>query len=200
MSDQELQSLIDRLKSEIVPVGSIMCFASPKCPTDYLPCDGRELPKPLFPDLYKVIGDTFGQPKESDGFLLPDLRGQFVRGYDDEGDLDPERKFGEPQEDAFQGHSHEVSSCSENGSHYHYVAYKSEETLNAMTFFSTEYHHHVCNQGDSRKAGNYNTDKNGNHKHEIVIGLPTDSIYQGVRVSTETRPKNIALLYCIKVR
>lgn len=46
----------------------------------WLDCAGQALDKEQFPELYGAIGDTWGaQPKGR--FLLPDLRGFFLRGW-----------------------------------------------------------------------------------------------------------------------
>lgn len=96
-----------------IPIGCVLCFATQKYPDDFLPCDGRELSKSVYRELYTVIGDTWGETTST--FFLPDLRGQFVRGWDDGNGVDPEsgadsvRKFGSEQADTFQGHAHDLS-------------------------------------------------------------------------------------------
>src|SRR5690242_9744801 len=56
-------------------IGSIILFAFPRIPDNFLPCDGRALPIATFSALFSVIGTTYG----GDGamtFNLPDLRGR----------------------------------------------------------------------------------------------------------------------------
>ena len=66
----EAQSAARRL-----PAGIILPFAGPeaKQPPYTLFCDGSEVEKELYPDLYAVIGDTFGTASVSTKFKLPDL-------------------------------------------------------------------------------------------------------------------------------
>lgn len=204
LEKNEIRSIVEQVKEELLPIGSILIYPSENVPFGFFPCDGSELSKSAYPELYSLIKGTWGETENS--FFLPDLRGQFVRGWDDGDGVDPDsgadsiRKIGSLQEDAFQGHSHEVISCSENGRHYHYVGYKNYSTQEANTFYTTYQHEHVCTYGDPEKIGNHNTDSDGNHKHDIVIGGAVDSTFQKVRYSTETRPKNIALMFCIKVK
>jgi len=57
-------------------VGEILAFAGSDSPNaDWLPCDGSSLLRVDYPDLFTVIGTTFGS---SDGshFNIPDLRGR----------------------------------------------------------------------------------------------------------------------------
>ena len=58
-----------------LPAGIILPFAGPeaKQPPYTLFCDGSEVEKELYPDLYAVIGDTFGTASVSTKFKLPDL-------------------------------------------------------------------------------------------------------------------------------
>lgn len=65
-----------------MPVGSIIPFGSNDIPTGYLMCDGSEISKTDYVDLYKVIGNSFGTPTSNTVFKLPDLRNKFVQGAD----------------------------------------------------------------------------------------------------------------------
>ena len=76
-----------------LPVGSIIPYGSNTAPTGFLLCDGSEVSKEAYPDLYAVIGDSFGT--STDGkFKLPDLRGKFVQGAN--GDLATVKEAGLP--------------------------------------------------------------------------------------------------------
>lgn len=58
-------------------------------------CDGASLLITEFQELYDVIGDTWGEDETS--FMLPDLRGQFIRGFDNGRGIDADRVFGSDQ-------------------------------------------------------------------------------------------------------
>ena len=52
---------IDVLSNEdMLPVGSILQYATGNVPEEYLECDGSEHLITLYPDLYSVIGLKFG--------------------------------------------------------------------------------------------------------------------------------------------
>lgn len=70
-----------------VPVGAIMPFAGAVAPTGYLLCDGSEVEKDRFPELFVAFGgetsvNLYGTPLLSSNFKLPDLRGRFALGKD----------------------------------------------------------------------------------------------------------------------
>lgn len=193
----EILSELKKLKDEVCPIGSIQCFAFNNVPEGWLICDGQMVSADEYPLLYEAIGNTFGEL--SDGmFRVPDLRGRFIRGWDQSGFIDKDRKFGSPQSDSVSEHSHNVESCSENGRHYHYIGYKHYPTQEANVAYSTYQHEHVTDHSDSSKKGNRNTDSDGAHKHDIALGGMRNYGEIECHISNETRPKNVALLYCIK--
>ena len=56
-------------------------------PKGWLVCDGREVPKATYGNLYNIIGDTYGIPLDSGNFVLPDLIGRYVKGASTSGTL-----------------------------------------------------------------------------------------------------------------
>ncbi len=93
---------VSHLASEVLdlltPVGSIMAYWGTEDPAGWMICDGRTLPEsPVFDRLRKLVGD-----------IAPDLRGQFLRGLDSSGTVDPDtnRVIGHKQEQSLQGHTH----------------------------------------------------------------------------------------------
>lgn len=68
-----------------VPLGAIIPFAGAAAPDGYLLCDGSEVERAKFPDLYDVIGVIYNGTAPLTGvntFRLPDLRGRFALGRD----------------------------------------------------------------------------------------------------------------------
>lgn len=186
---------ICRMKDELCPIGTIQAFAFERIPHGWLLCNGQSLKIQDYPKLYNAIGISFGSNRKGE-FSVPDLRSNFVRGWDER-----VRKFGSFEDDALQGHVH-IPSCSKSGEHYHNVGYHHYKTCEANTFYSTYQHKHVWDYDDRiNKKGDYKTSRNGGHKHDIAIGIPSSADdYGEIRMDIETRPKNVALLYCIKAK
>lgn len=52
-------------------------------PSGWLPCDGREVSRTTYSNLYNVVGTAYGAGNGSTTFNLPDLRGRFPLGLAD---------------------------------------------------------------------------------------------------------------------
>lgn len=64
-----------------VPVGSMVDWPSATPPTGWLACAGQSLSRTAYPELFAVVGTTFGAPSSST-FNLPDFRGRVSAGLD----------------------------------------------------------------------------------------------------------------------
>jgi len=68
-----------------VPIGAILPYAGAEAPYGYLLCDGSEIEKAKFGDLFDIVGTRFNGSTPLNGvntFRLPDLRGRFPLGKD----------------------------------------------------------------------------------------------------------------------
>jgi len=66
----------------IVPVGTILPFASSIIPSGFLLCDGSEVSRTTYSELFNVIGTTYGSGNGSTTFNLPNLKGRVLVGLD----------------------------------------------------------------------------------------------------------------------
>jgi microcystin-dependent protein len=145
--------------NRMVPAGAVMSFAMTAAPTGWLECDGSTVSRTTYATLFAAIGTTFGAGDGSTTFKLPDLRGEFIRGYDDGRGVDSGRVFGSSQADDLEAHSH---------------------TSTGLVVFSTN--------APAIGAANPTYDT-----------VATDGAgTTGTTGGTETRPRNVALMYCIK--
>jgi len=68
-----------------VPIGAILPYAGAEAPYGYILCDGSELERTKYSDLFDIIGTTFNGTAPLNGvntFRVPDLRGRFPLGKD----------------------------------------------------------------------------------------------------------------------
>lgn len=102
-SNQQAKQLANRtawLKAHIMPVGSLIIWPTSTPPAGYLECDGAALSRTTYAALFAVLGTTYGQgagTQASTTFRLPDLRGEFIRGWDHGRGADANRTIGSAQ-------------------------------------------------------------------------------------------------------
>lgn len=70
---------------EVEPIGTIFAFAGNNIPSGYLPCNGSEISRTTYADLFNVIGTTYGSGDGSTTFNLPNLTDKFIQGSDTAG-------------------------------------------------------------------------------------------------------------------
>lgn len=166
-----------------LPVGLVAAFAAESLPTDcnWLECDGSELLIADYEALYDVIGNTFGLGNPG-YFVLPDLRGRFLRGWDHSRGLDPGAALrsggdhvGSTQDDSLKKHNHPMG----NGGGADGGAAKLDY------------------QAWNKSGSPYNV-----YTQDMIVTGDSliPSMFANVPQGVETRPANIALLYCIKWR
>jgi microcystin-dependent protein len=96
-------------QSNSIPVGAIIPMAAPSVPAGFLECNGATLKRSDYPALFSLIGTTYGAGDSSTTFLLPDLRGEWIRGWDNGRTVDSGRAFG-----AFQDKDTSTSTHTHN--------------------------------------------------------------------------------------
>jgi microcystin-dependent protein len=94
------------LVPSLVPPGTVQFYAANTAPAGWVKANGAELSRTTYAALFAAIGTTFGVGNGSTTFNLPDLRGEFPRGWDDGRGIDSGRAFGNAQDDALQNHTH----------------------------------------------------------------------------------------------
>ena len=82
-----------------VPTGAIFAlpdtqasgtgYQSNGIPTGYLECNGANISRSTFAALFAVIGTRYGTGDGATTFGLPDLRGEFIRGWDNNRNVVP---------------------------------------------------------------------------------------------------------------
>lgn len=190
--------------SLFVPPGAVLPFAMSIVPAGWLACNGQLLDRVVYAALFAAIGTTYGTTSSSN-FALPDLRGYFVRGSGTNADGVASGTFGQKQGDDFKSHNH-TGTADSAGSHAHTG---SASDSGDHTHGIAEWPSFGRGGGDGdlddneRRTGfvGKNTNAGGNHSHTITInagGDHTHALTLQNTGGTETRPRNIALLYCIK--
>jgi microcystin-dependent protein len=202
-------------------IGEIFDFAGPTAPADCMACDGQALSKTTYPDLFNVIGYTWGG--SGDTFNLPPGKNRFRRHRDDTGLAG---SVGTLQNPDVTSHAHAVVGNTGNDTEDHAHAFSGttqgmnannphshpvQNTTNIVTGNSTG-----SGVGGGGAFGPFqspsvafsigNTDINHGHAfsgttggrnayHTHPINLTTSAVG-----GSETRPSSMTVLTCIRVQ
>lgn len=79
------------------PASKIGYFASSSAPAGWLKANGAAISRTAYAALFAAIGTIYGVGDGFNTFNLPDLRGEFMRGFDDGRGVDSGRAFGSSQ-------------------------------------------------------------------------------------------------------
>lgn len=163
--------------AETVPAGTVIWTARNTAPTGYLKANGNAVSRTTYAALFSAIGTTYGAGDGSTTFNLPDLRGEFIRGWDDGRGIDSGRTFGSGQAQSYQSHNHSASVSDPGHSH-----------SGAAQYPGSGPEQNQSGGAEDRTSFNIQTGVSG-------TGISVTIANSG---STETRPRNVALLACVK--
>jgi microcystin-dependent protein len=221
-SPKILSDVISALSCPLPP-GTVIHVAQTTAPAGFLKADGRAVSRSQFAALFAAIGTAYGAGNGTTTFNIPDLRGEFIRGVDDGRGIDSGRQIGSSQEDNFKTHTHAATTNSagthshsgttdQGGAHGHRFTGALLNRSSHRTSGSGAGGFLLSAEGGATPLGpnssattsasvgqqiggsethnhNFTTNAVGNHTHTISVTSTGGN---------ETRPRNIALLACIK--
>ena len=177
------------------PIGTVTWFATATAPTGYLECDGSSKSRSTYSDLFAVLGVAYGSV-DSTHFTLPDLRGEFIRGWDHGKGVDVARVFGSKQLDELKKHKHKF--CTSTAAEMIGSASIDQLQGSEFDYIEWDYSGIATSSLTSRIAPGIAMVTKG-----VFTGMAADNLGPFITVGnsntgSETRPRNIALLPCIK--
>jgi microcystin-dependent protein len=155
--------------SFFIPTGVILMCPLETIPTGWLECNGQVISRTTYANLFSKIGTIYGAGDGSTTFKIPDMRGLFVRGFDHLAGVDPDSATRTDRGDGMTGDRVGTKQEDELKSHPHSIAIKGQSTSTGNMPACTN---------DNQASGNFNTGNAGGN---------------------ETRPKNIYMMFIIKV-
>ena len=143
-------------------------------PAGWLKANGAEVSRTTYAPLFAAIGTRYGAGNGTSTFNLPDLRGEFVRGWDDSRGVDAGRALGSSQRGT--------------------IAMPRDDTGvdNIFAFGS-----HVNLHGDTINIADYGLD--GNSAFYMISNRNSAATSSINAAGIVTRPRNVALLAIIKI-
>ncbi|MFW5799441.1 MAG: phage tail protein [Spirochaetota bacterium] len=160
---------LDQNFKSIIPPGTILTYSAEIPPDGYLICDGSELARDVYSNLFNIIGELYGSGDDVSTFNIPDLRGEFIRGFDNGKGVDVDREIGSYQE----GTKHVWISGNTNN----YLYFPRDSV--------------------AVKPVNYEEVENGS-KHRLAHETAITGTASATQTLYKSRPRNIALNYIIK--
>ncbi|MCC8385162.1 tail fiber protein [Photorhabdus laumondii] len=148
------------------PVGSPIPYPHRYTPAGYLTCNGQTFDKSAYPQLALAYPDG----------RVPDLRGEFIRGWDDSRGVDPGRVCGSWQGDAIQNITGGFAVRLMDG-------YSQLESLSG-----------AFNATRNSSSGLYASYPSGKRGADDV----TFDASHVARTANETRPRNVAFNYIVR--
>lgn len=175
-SDGTVKTALENLglgEGSALPVGVPVPWPSATPPTGWLKCNGAAFSAEEYPELAKAYPTN----------KLPDLRGEFIRGWDDGRGIDTGRSILSIQGYATEDHAHGLPSRSTIVTDATINFYFDESWVNSGT--------DIIKRGNTNDAGlpapDYGTFKT---YKQSVAGLGA--------AASETRPRNIAFNYIVR--
>lgn len=169
----EIEAIV--AQASALPVGTMMAFPKAVVAPGFLEVDGSVQSIATYPDLFAYLGTTFNTGGEGAGnFRLPESRAEFLRGWDHGRGVDAGRGIGSTQADQMQ----RITGTLEN--------------INAGTAFG-------AGTGALKKTGSNAQAHTSSGGGSWPKDLEFDSAASpGARTGGETRPRNLAVMWCIK--
>lgn len=157
-----------------MPPAAIMAFYRTTAPAGWLECNGQNVSRTTYADLWAAMGN----PDTGNGnttFTIPDLRGEFIRGWDHARGVDSGRAIGSSQSQSIKDHRHNLKG--DKGTQYY--------VLNDANVTPPDTGASLAQGPDARNDGQW-------YKYTGYV--------DGTGIaSAETRPRNVAFMYCIKI-
>lgn len=166
--------------SQAVPSGTIAWFAGSNAPAGWLKANGASVSRSTYAALFAAIGTTYGG--SGNNFNLPDLRGEFIRGWDNGRNIDQGRALGSTQAHNMPDHHHGIGFGDQANDGYFL---KGEwQAARGDYFFQVP--------GEGSYIRTNVSDLQVSKNNPLSTAKPHG-------INGENRPRNIALLACIKI-
>lgn len=164
-------------QASALPVGSMIGFPVDKVAPGFLELDGSVKSAAAYPDLATFLGGAFNKGDEGAGnFRLPESRGEFLRGWDHGRGVDAGRAIGSTQLDSLQGFR--------------------MESMRSKA--STSWGNDDGGAGDPAYGPPMGSVTPSTRPRNLTGAFVSDGVNGVPRVGSETRPRSLAVMWCIK--
>lgn len=204
-----------------LPAGAIVPYPAATIPNGWLLCNGSLYGRTFAdanpePNLFAAIGTAYGSGDGLTNFAIPDLRGMFIRGFDNGRGIDPLRTLGSQQPYAMESHNHGGTTGSESAhthtfsgstggqsvDHTHFVvADGAPTTLSSTNQIERDGFSYTLQGTTTAATLGLTSGTSNDHTHAISVTSSSGTAHSHTinsDGSTETRPVNVAMNWIIK--
>lgn len=190
---QELKDALGNfLALKDIAIGTIRTNPVSTIPNGWLECDGSAISQATYIDLYNILKDGGGSCIYGEGggnFNLPDLRGEFVRGWDHGRGVDPDKATRTNRGDGQGGDF--VGTKQPNATKLPVSGFTSDDPGDHSHTYNVAIYDNSIEGGSGFGTVGFgegeNTDNDGAHTHTITGGG-----------DAESRSRNVNMIYIIK--
>lgn len=155
------------------PTGTVIIWPTASVPTGYLECNGAAVSRTTYAALFSVLSTTYGVGDGSTTFNLPDLRGEFIRGFDNTAGNDPDAASRTDRGDGTTGDNVGTKQATDTQDHSHYIP----------------------GVGSGGGVVSVNTSDTSWDSGSDIGRRTHDTLIEN---SGESRPRNVCMMFCIK--
>lgn len=199
---------INTLITDSMPLGSMIMYSIATAPSSkWELCEGQSLATASYPDLFSLIGYSFGGSGAS--FNLPDMRGKFFAGYDASG-ASEYQTIGQgagansvtltAAESGLPAHTHTATTSSSASSEYIDLQTATSEGTGGTPSPRTGDYTRIKVGADSNLILGDHAQQYSDHTHSITSTTTVNAVSSASASSAhENRPEFIVFPWAIKV-
>jgi len=190
VTKNQVDSMSSRVGSNVVsiinalqPVGDIKASAQSANHGNWLLCDGQEVERESYPELYNLIGTKFGAGNGVTTFNVPDYRGKFLRGLGGNSATDIQTT--------------QAESLPAVPSHYHLLAGAKAGGSDSVNIDANNY---LCQEGGASGTHAVAYRLNGSSTTPTKGRTSSVSVSSGLYNGSHVTPINQAVYFFIKAK
>lgn len=184
--------------------GHIYTWPTATAPTGTLECNGTTVSRSTYARLFSIIGVMYGAGDGSTTFNLPDFRGEFLRGWDHGRGVDPDRATRTSRGDGTTGdnvgtkETGQAGPVSLSGASIEIDNPQITYSMTGVAPFTGPSPFGVYDGSGGYAGVPYlNAGSGGSNSSDNIVKLTGSLTISGNSGSTETRPRNVNVMYVI---
>lgn len=149
--------------SDKFPVGSIIAYGGTELPNNWLICDGSELSRTTYSELFKNIGTSYGEGDGTTTFNIPNMRGKVGVGFDSSDEYF--NSLGKSGGNKFHSHNYKIGWYG----YYSSIANTDEQVLGTYDYQELKWNYGGASTSGMVNSTSINTGLTGSSKNVSTV-------------------------------